>query len=186
MSRPEDLRQAAENMLYGLKADDTLKYRIIQKASVQPKSQMHLPLRAAPVLFTVLTVFLIAVIGLNSIQSVSSAVPGEIKAFAAGKTESGMDSLFPAEFRPDSVISIRFDQSFPIQDAGQCTALASVLCQQAVRTSESDGVLPLKLIISTSDGKEYCFGMQAPYLEGDDGIRWSCPAFFDEIENIIK
>ena len=185
MSRPEDLRQAAENTLYGLKADDALKFRILQKAavsSVKPQRSLN---RTFPVLCTVLAALLIAVVALNSLQAIPSGGPGEINVFAAGMTDSG-NGMFPADFDPASVISITLEDSEPVTSPEQCSALAGILLDHAQPAESSDPSDQLTVLIASKDGLSYSFFANDPYLSDANGHCWYCPAFFTELNHISQ
>ena len=183
MSRPEDLRQAAENTLYGLKADDALKFRILQKAaesSVKPHRGLN---RTVPVLCTVLAALLIAVVALNSLQAVPSGGPGEINVFAAGMTNSG-NGMFPADFDPASVISITLEGCKPVTSPEQCSALAGILLDHAQPAESSDSSDQLTVLIASKDGLSCSFFANDPYLSDANGHCWYCPAFFTQLNRI--
>ncbi len=181
MTTPEELRRATENTLYGLTADESLKFRILQKAARQPEPHTRRSLRLVPVLCTVLAAFLVVVIALNTLQPVPSAGPGEMNVFAAGKSETAEKTLFPAGFDTDGVISVKLNDSATVTDPVQCAALVSVLLDSSGEAADSGAHADGNLIITSSDGSELTFGTDDPYLIGKDGRRWYCPGFFSEI-----
>ena len=183
MSTPEELRQVAENTLYNLTADDSLKFRILQKASAQPEKSSGKTFFVIPVMCTVLTALLIAVFALNTVQPVPAPVPGEMNVFAAGNIDTD-NNLFPNGFLPESVISIALKDHSLITDANQCASLASILLHES-ETSKNNSVSSAdKLVISTSEDEQFIFAVSEPYLTGNDGRCWLCSRFFEEYEKM--
>ena len=185
MSSPEDLRQITENTLHSLVADESLKYRILQKAASSEQIDRSRRKKLIPVFCTVLAALLIAAVSLNSLQSVPSSGPGELNSFTAGNTDDA-SSVFPENFNPDSVVSLEVERLGTIVDADQCSALSKLLLNQSVPADIADPAEDGRLIVTTSDGNSYVFITGNPYLISPDQQCWSCPAFFREINSIIK
>ena len=185
MSSPEDLRQITENTLHSLIADESLKYRILQKAASSEQTDRLRRKKLIPVFCTVLAALLIAAVSLNSLQSVPSSVPGELNSFTAGKTDN-VSSVFPEDFNPDSVLSLEIERLGTIVDADQCSALSLLLLNHSVPADTADPVAGGRLIVTTSDGNTYVFMTENPYLISPDHQCWSCPAFFREFSSLIK
>lgn len=185
MSRPEELRQVTEKTLYGLTADDSLKCRILQKASCSTASKHRFFLRPVPVLCTVFAALLAAVIALNTLQAVPSAGPVEIKSFIAGNIIVH-SSLFPDGFDPYSVISVTVEGSGTVTDPEQCRMLISVLQDYAV-PAESDALSDHSTLeITEESGGTFTFDVCNPYLSDEDHQVWSCPEFFSSFDRIIE
>ena len=127
MRNPEELPKVTEQTLYGLVADDSLKYRILQKAADPSGQSGRKAFRTVSVLCTALAVLLAAVLSLNTLQAVPSGGPGEINVFAGGGTGSGASVLMPEVFDPDCVISITMDGIGTTTDQQQCARLAAIL-----------------------------------------------------------
>ena len=170
MSRPEELRQITENTLHSLIADESLKFKILQKAASSEQNDMSRQKRIIPAFCTVLAFLLIAVFSLNS--------------FVAGGSDAAV-SLFPEDFDPDSVLSVEMEHVGTISDPDQCHALAQLLLQQSTQADHADPVADGKLIVSGSEGQTYVFQIRDPYLISESGICWSCPGFFSEFSNMI-
>ncbi len=185
MSSPEDLRQITENTLHSLIADDSLKYRILQKAASSEQTDRLRRKKLIPVFCTVLAALLIAAVSLNSLQSVPSSGPSELNSFTAGKTDN-VSSVFPEDFNPDSVLSLEIERLGTIVDADQCSALSLLLLNQSVPADTADPVAGDRLIVTTSNGNTYVFMTENPYLISTDHQCWSCPAFFREFSSLIK
>ena len=184
MSRPEELRQITENTRHSLIADESLKFKILQKAASSEQNDMSRQKRIIPAFCTVLAFLLIAVFSLNSIRAVPGSEPGELNSFVAGGSDAAV-SLFPEDFDPDSVLSVEMEHVGTISDPDQCHALAQLLLHQSTQADHADPVADGKLIVSGSEGQTYVFQIRDPYLISESGICWSCPGFFSEFSNMI-
>lgn len=185
MSRPEDLRQITDNTLHSLIADESLKFRILQKAASSEQIDKSRQKRLIPVFCTVLAALLIAAVSLNSIQAVPSSVPGELNSFTAGGTDHASSFPLPEGFDPDSVLSVEMEGLGTVNDPGQCAALTQLLIDQSIsydQDPDADG----KLIITSSGGQTFVFEVSNPYLISQDNQCWSCPGFFSEFSKMIK
>ena len=87
MTGPEQFRQYTDQVLFGLKADEQLKHRILQKAAEtgQPEKKSFFR-RPVPVLCSMVAVLVLCVFLLNGQKPVSSDPAAEINTFAAGQT----------------------------------------------------------------------------------------------------
>ena len=94
MIKLENLREETESALYGLTADDSLKYRILQKAAQTPIEEKKRIFRPFPVLCSVLAVLLLLTVALNQVRPLSTVEAGDITVFAAGRKEEGSTSVF--------------------------------------------------------------------------------------------
>lgn len=186
MSRPEDLRQITDNTLHSLIADESLKYRILQKAASSEQIDKSRQKRLIPVFCTVLAALLIAAVSLNSIQAVPSSVPGDLNSFTAGGTDPASSFPLPEGFNPDSVLSVEMEGLGTVNDPGQCAALTQLLIDQSVSTDHMDPAADGKLIITSSGGQTCVFEVCNPYLISQDNQCWSCSGFFSEFSKMIK
>ena len=185
MSRPEELRQITENTLHSLIADESLKFKILQKAASSEQNHRSRQKKVIPAFCTVLAVLLIAALSLNSIRSVPGSEPGELNSFIAGGSDAAV-SLLPEDFDPDSVSSVEMENLGTINDPDQCTALVQLLLHQSIPADHPDSAADGKLIVSASEGQTYIFHIRDPYLISENGICWSCPAFFSEFNNMMQ
>ena len=188
MSNLEHLRQAAENTLHELTADEALKNKIFQKAADQNNTDTHpsRSLRPIPLLCSFLAVLLIGVFALNALQPVPSSVPGELNSFTAGSSDSNTASIFPDDFIADSVSSIKLDETRIITDQNQCSLLVGILLNQAVQTEASESLSQESMIITVLDGSVFSFELHKPFLISQDGHWWSCPDFFTELDHTAE
>lgn len=181
MNRIEDLRSVSENTLHGLVADDSLKFRILQKAAGETKPRSGFSFRTVPALCCVLAALIVAILALNTLQPVPTAGPGEIKVFAAGSAGQENVSAFRDKIDPASVVSVELEGSVPITNPEKCASLAGILADKAEKAfTEIEG--ENHLILTVSDGTAYTFTVCNPYLIDDaDGSCWSCPEFFSSL-----
>ena len=70
------LRNESEKALYGLKADETLKYRILQNAAAEPERKTRKSFQLIPVMCVVAAALLFSVLLLNGIPPVSHPEAG--------------------------------------------------------------------------------------------------------------
>lgn len=183
--KPEELRQATEYTLHGLTADDSLKFRILEKAASSSASPGRASLHPVPVLCSVLAVLLIAVLGLNSLHPASSVEPVMFNSFSAGYSDSALP-LFPDGFNPDAVVCVELSGFGRVSDSGQCNALSGILASRAVPADS--GNLSSGGILSFTDqsGNTAAFDASAPYLSGENGQCWRCPEFFTMFEQLSE
>lgn len=186
MSSPEELRQVTEKTLHSLIADESLKFRILQKAASSEQNDSSRRKNLIPAFCTILAVLLIAAVSLNSIRTVPASVPGELNSFTAGGTDSDIPLLFPEGFHPDTVVSIEMENVGTVDDPEQCAALANILLHQSVQVAEPDSVIDGKLFVTTSEGQIYTFHISDPYLTGGNHICWSCPGFFSDFNKMVE
>lgn len=190
MSRPEELRRAAENTLYGLTADDSLKYRILQKAAEHEDSKKRKLLHPLPALCSVLAMLFVAILALNSLQPVNSAGPGEINAFTAGNIQEDLSEEVSNPFKrinSDSVISVNISGESSVNDHDMCAALIALLQDAAASdAARIDSAKKCRLQISSSDGTVYEFDADNPYLSDSEGHNWNCSEFFSEFDRLVK
>ena len=129
MSRIEELREVTDQTLHGLTADDSLKFRILQKAAGGEETKKPY-FKPVPVFCAACAVLLVMVMALNSLKPVSNT-PGEINVFAAGSTEKPADmeqaGLLPAGFEAGSVVSVELDGVGSVTDLEKCASLAGML-----------------------------------------------------------
>ena len=183
MSDPAKLREASEKVLYGLRADDTLKQKILMKAAAGGDTGSRRAFRPLPVFCGVVAALLVAVIALNGLEPAVPAGSVEINVFAAGDNET----VPPAEdgtgeaavlaiADPDQVVSVELKGVGTVTDPEQCASLLQVLTGEARPASDGvpspDGVLK----ITYSSGDVALYQTKEPYLTGD--ASWTCQGFF--------
>ena len=188
MSNLERLRQATENTLHDLTADDSLKFRILQKASMdhEPVSHSTRTLRPIPLLCTVAAVLLIGIIALNSYHPVPASVPGELNSFTAGSDKSDSGPVFPAEFDPENVSSVEFSQFGVYSKQEQCNTIIDILQNQAMTAEPSELVSEDRMVVTMSDDTKLIYRIQPPYLIGQDGQWWLCHELFDALNHFTE
>ena len=178
MIKLEDLRHETDSALYGLTADDSLKYRILQKAaqtSVNKKQRMH----PFPILCSVLALLLLMLVGLNQIRPLSPVTPGEMTVFAAGGTDEISIPAF-SSIEASDVSSLELASVGTVNDPDLCYSLIKTL-QSNSKPAAIDNIPDQdKLLIHMKNGCIYEYAAYAPYLS--DGVCWECQSFFSMIE----
>ncbi|MBR2661245.1 MAG: hypothetical protein K6F61_11560 [Clostridiales bacterium] len=182
MNRIEDLRRVTDNTLHGLIADDSLKFRILQKVSSEQEPRRRFTFRTVTALCGALAALAVMVLALNTLQPVRPGGPGEINVFAAGGTGSENASLFRDGFDPGSVVSVELEGSSAVTDAEKCASLAAVLSGTAENADSGESSGQERLVLKLSDGTEFIFTAADPYLFDGDGQCWYCPEFFSSIK----
>lgn len=187
MSRLEDLPRVADVTLAGLKADASLKRRILENAlSVAPAPAQPARGRAfrpLPVFCGLLVALLVLTLSLNTLRPVRPDAPGEINAFAAGGSEGrSVSSLFPAGFEAASVVSLSVDQKKAAVDPAALASLVRLLLDEAepAAAEGNDLSASVRLSFETRSGAVFTFDACDPYLLGEEAV-WSCPAFFESL-----
>lgn len=176
MKKPEELREVTENVLCGLTADDSLRSRILQKASAAGQEERRSSFRPVPALCGVLAALLIAVVALNGLNPVSPADPGDMNIFAAGSNDTAEPVLLDG-IGPDEVASVEITGLGTVSDPEKCAALISLLTEKAAPAGSSDPSAENRLNITLAGGTVIRFSVDEPVITGDG--TWSCPEFFD-------
>ena len=183
MIKPEELRTATEKALSGLTADESLKQKILLKASESEQNRHEPVYRPVLKLCAIVGVLLLMVAGLNSIRPLSPSAPGEMTVFAAGGKDSAGASLF-AQIDTDKIAGIKIGNQDLITDS-QCSDLIRLL-QSEARESEAEASAETDLMsLQMTDGTEKVFEISDPYLF-KDGKCWTCPGFFARMQNILE
>lgn len=170
MIKLEQLREVSDQVLSGLTADDSLKYRIIQNATSSKKSHSGMAFRPVPVLCCVVALVLASACLLNSLRPVSPAGDSEIRVFAAGSTDSVHTEdklsdrtilLILKDITPDSIASIELIGTGVVTEPSDCASLLAALQDYAgtvdsVSSDERyDTVDKESIIITMDDGTVY-------------------------------
>lgn len=181
MNNPERLREITDNVLYGLTADESLKNRIIQKASVKQKKDSRPFFLPVPALCGIVALLVLTMGVLNNLRPVDPASSVEMKVFTAGSVDisPAPDSFF-SDILPDlnyeNVLSVELTECGVVNDPEECAELIAALqeCETSSDVvSEDSG---RQLIIHCSNGTVYRFSVNEPYLVGDQC--WICDSFF--------
>ena len=182
MKNPEELREVSEKVLFGLTADDSLKQRILQNAVSAGRTSSRKLFSPVPAFCTVIAMLLITVGVLNSIRPVDPAATVEMNVFSAGSVDispspDASDSVFPAGFQAEAVVSVELTGRNAITDPRKCRALADALMNCTVSDESPDLNDAGKVTILCDNGTIYQYNASDPYLS-DDSKCWSCEEFF--------
>ena len=179
MIQPEELRSATDKALYSLTADESLKQRILLKASQTTQTHRDSVFRPVMKLCAVVGVLRLMVIALNSVRPLSPSSPGEMNVFAAGGKDTAGTSFPQIDIDHVSGISVG---GIDYQDETQYTELIRILQNES---KETDALIPEngeRIVIRMEDGKEYAFGISEPYVFTDDKC-WTCSGFFKLLQD---
>lgn len=175
MIQPEELRSATDKALYGLTADESLKQRILLKASQTTQSNRDsFVFRPVLKLCAIVGVLLLMVVALNSVRPLSPSAPGEMNVFAAGGKDT-TGTLF-SQIDVDSVSGVSVG-SIDYADKAQCVEMIRVLQSEARETDTDIPADGEKMIIRMKDGTEHLFYIREPYVYKDDKC-WTCAGLF--------
>ena len=181
MMKLENLREETESALYGLTADDSLKYRILQKAAQTPIEETKRNFRPFPVLCSVLAVLLLLTVALNQVRPLSTIEAGDITVFAAGRKEEGSTSVF-SNIEASDIISMELTSVGKIDTPEDCSALLGVLRQDSFPAADEKWDNEEYLVICTADGQSIRYPVNEPYFL--DNTCWECEAVFDQFREI--
>jgi len=180
--QPEELRSATDKALHGLTADESLKQRILLKASQNTQPSRNSVSRPVLKLCAVVGVLLLMVVALNSVRPLSPSTSGEMNVFAAG----GKDT---ASATPFSQIDIDDVSGISIDGVDYDDALgADVIRLLQSEAKETDADIPAGnnyIVIRMKNGKEYAFGISEPYVYNDSKC-WTCSGLFSLLQNSEK
>ena len=185
MKNLDQLHEVTDKALWGLTADESLKYRILQKAAMTgPEKSSRPGRRFIPVLCSSVALLLVCLFAVNGLKPV---VPADMKVFPAGQlnlaSQEGNQVNPSAAFsfpvlKPDSVTSVEWKNEGIVADSGICNKLIHRLQDQSEKKEdvpfEENGIL----IITAGDGTSFEYPVDEPYiLEG--GTIWDCSSFFE-------
>ncbi len=174
MIQPEELRSATDKALYGLTADESLKQRILLKASQTTETRRDSVFRPVMKLCAVVGVLLLMVVALNSVRPLSPSTPGEMNVFAAGGKDTAGTPFSQIDIKKVAGISIG---SVDYQDEARCAEMIRMLQSES---KEADVEIPdngERIVIRMEDGKEYAFCINEPYVFNDEKC-WTCSGLF--------
>ena len=186
------LREVSDRELYGLTADESMKHRILQRATGGADTERQRIFRPLPVFCCVIAVLMTGVIALSGIKPVLPSDSVEMNVFAAGYKETVPPSdnqndefsPIPEDINPESIVSIELRGVGIIDDPAQCFSLIRVLHEESQPAKEAGTPSSSDLIISFSDGKSIVFSTDhSSRLYGNGS--WSCPAFFSEFRQLL-
>ncbi len=186
MIQPEDLYSATEHVLCNLKADESLKHRIIEKSVSSNVNKSRSSFKPVAVFCGILGLFLVMISVINSIQPLSD--PGGISMFTAGNQTSkdiSEKQILNMDILSDNdILSFCFSDEQIIDDRQKCAILVRLL-EEANSVDDMINAPVDTLSIKKADGTESLFMVSVPYLSAN-GKTWECAAFFDEIQKMTK
>ncbi len=181
MKKLENLPEITDRALDGLRADDTLKTKIINAVLHDEKPiRVGKPLRFISVLLASLSVMLLCVFLLNGKKPL---LPEEekdlIRSFSAGNSSASSVSFDTfTETAPDTIKSIELLTSGTLSGSDLVNQLVELLKCNSVSVTDPDIVMNDQLNIFDSTGMLFSLQAEAPYIKWSDGVR-KCEPFFE-------
>ena len=190
MNDLDHFREYTDRTLAGLSADETLRNRILAKASgAGEKPVRRFPLRPVLALGSMICVLVLGVVLLNGIHPLPSSMePGGITVFAAGQSIPDGDvakkRMMPlTEMEADSVDSVEWTGVGVVRDASACRSLAKTLVSESVPAEVPGTEAAGRLVFTMKNGSVVQFSVEEPYLFSEDC--WSCQPFFEQFRNAL-
>lgn len=177
MNTLEKLPEITEKAFGGLTADESLKFRILKKASASTAAEKRSLLRPAIALVSAAALMVGALLVLNSRDAVPS--PEEtpvLRSFPAGavSSESG---ILPADVVAFGAESIETAAHGKVTESQVLEALLKALASAGIAETPADFSAEDELVLRCRNGAVYSWSLHEPYLSSGEGT-WYCPAFF--------
>ena len=181
MIKLENLPEVTNRALDGLKADESLKAKILNVAIQEEKPYTYQKIRhLAPVLLSSVAVMILCIFLLNGKKPIPSEEQHLIHSFTAGSSETSPVSY--AEIGSLSVKSIvRCSDGNKVENE-QMERLLDASKDNSVPVSYLQISMDDQLNLYDSDGLCFTVPVKAPYIGWSDGIR-KCDSFFELLEN---
>ena len=195
MNRLEDLPNITNRALSELKADLSMKNRILMKAKSNASPEKRIiSVSPIPVLCSVMAVMILFVALLNKTPSVTNDNdPGNLVVFAAGNQadaylpdQSSVTDCLPDLFSgidSDTVLSMDIQNIGSITDKASCTQLFEILRKNSIPANE-DGRQFKNTLLITTQTNTYILEIDEPYLKNIKCV--SCPSFFKLFRDLVK
>lgn len=180
MIKLENLPEVTDRALDGLKANESLKSRILKTAIQEENKYPHRQIRhLAPVLLSSVAVMILCVVLLNGKKPITSEEHHLIHSFTAGNSETA--SVSYKEIDLLSVKSIvRCSDGKKIEN-DHLKQLIEALQSDSVNVSDDLISMDDQLRIYNMDGLCFIVPIKAPYIGWSDGVRKS-DLFFKLLE----
>ena len=185
MNMLENLPEYTDRVLNGLRADQTLKTRILITANQNEKQVFNLkPRRFVPVLLSSVALMIICVFLLNSKKPLPTNEEQQlIRSFSAGNNISDTASFNDFSLTDsDTVESIELHSTGKLTGREQIVKLMDLLKEHSDTVSDNEIVMTDHLDIYGSSGLLFSLPAESPYIGWSDGIR-KCESFFELIRN---
>lgn len=176
MNMLEKLPEITEEALGGLTADESLKSRILKKASASPGAEKRSFLRPAVALVSAAALMVGALLALNGRDAVPS--PEEtpvLRSFPAGAVSD--PGILPADVDAFGAESIETAAHGKVTETQALEELLKALASAGKAETPADSPAEDELVLRCKNGTVYRWSLHEPYLSSGDGT-WSCPAFF--------
>jgi len=186
LNKLENLPEVTEQALNGLRADDSLKNRILNAAlrEEKPSSFSLKSVRLVPVLLSSVALMLLCVFLLNGKKPLlPEGEKNLIRSFSAGSGEVVSVSFGSfAGTDPASVESVELLSSGKVSDRALVAQLLDALKNHSEIVPNDEIVLNDRLNLFDRDGLLFSLPAEAPYVRWADGVR-RCESFFEMFGN---
>lgn len=181
MIKLENLPEVTDRALDGLKANESLKYKILKAAVQEEKPNSHIQLRRlVPILLSSVTVMILCIFLLNEKKPTPSEEQHLIHSFTAGNSETVPVSY--TEFNSLSVKSIVRSSDGKKIENDQLEYIIDAIRSESTNVSDDHISMNDYLNIYSTDGLYFVVPVQPPYIGWADGIQ-RCDLFFELFEN---
>ncbi len=181
MIKLENLPEVTNRALDGLKANESLKSKILKAAVQEEKSNSHIQLRRlVPLLISSVAVMIFCVFLLNGKKPIPMEEQHLIHSFTAGNSETVPVSYTDIVSLPVKSI-VRCSDGKKIEN-DQLEPLINAIRSDSSNVSDDHISMNDNLNIYCSDGLCFVVPVQPPYIGWADGIR-RCDLFFELFEN---
>lgn len=176
MNSLEKLPELTEKALGGLTADETLKFRILNKAAETPAEDKRSFLRPAIGLVAAAVLMVCVLLVLNGRDAVPSPEETPIlRSFPAGAVSSS--GILPTDVDAFGAESIESAATGKVTDSKTLESLLKALSSAVKAEVPAEASAEDELVLRCKNGAEFKWGLHEPYLSSEDGT-WSCPGFF--------
>lgn len=179
MNKLDHLPEYTDRVFHGLRADNSLKQRILQEA-VSSRDASSRPFsfgfRPGPVLCSIAAVMLIVLTVIGSRVAIPAAPePGKIVSFAAGKQGSSAapESVFLIRLEdldPGKVLSMEIPGLGKVTDPENCAELTRILQNESVPAASAETTAYSDSLIITTGERTIQIKIQAPFLSMEKSL----------------
>jgi hypothetical protein len=176
----ENLPEITDRALDSLKADDTLKSKILFSAIQKNKPYVHNNnLRLIPIVLSSVAIMVICFVLLNGKKPLFSEDQHLIRSFSAGSSDSSTISIDSfSEIDLMSIKYIELSSSGQKNEPDQLNQLLDALLNHSILVKNTDFSMNDQLNIIGTNGVLLSLPINIPYIEWPDGIR-KCDYFFN-------
>lgn len=179
MNKLDHLPEYTDQVLHGLRADSSLKQRILQEAASSGEASSRpfsFSFRPGPVLCSIAAVMLIVLTVIGSRVAIPTASePGKIVSFAAGKQGSSavpesVSLIRLGDLDPGEVLSMEIPGLGKVTDPENCAELMRILQNESVAADSAEPIAYSDSLIITTGESTIEIKIQAPFLSVEKSL----------------